>query len=694
MLNIVIPKDNKKITVDYTAKEANLLYTYYIDNFYKFSSYPSTYIFRFVLLDEIKLNKEGKWEDFLQDDDKFNPFLKKFNDNIENLGIDIVKNGMYSPIIITEYENEFYLVEGRHKLKSLKEAKKNNKIPQNYKAFCLQVPYNFYEIINLNLDVNNEINYHIIEEFYMPTVLINEYSSRFKKFKEINSTISIIKITNVFELFFAQSLYFSFLNSILYNFNIAPVFKREQEIIKNFSYFYLYELENIIIDFQNFHINKLIDNIKLLLYIENKTIIKNIIILFDKNSNKQNIVSFLNLIKKNFSQIKIIIITNDIDIITNTDLISILSHKDLIFLNSSKYKNIKDWSNFLYLNWFKTKHIKNKLYIQYVNKNTELKLNIIYKNNNYKTLSDLFLSIYISYFQFNKYYLNCNSPQKNIFIDTLLNVNLCNFKNSFYLGNLYTNNILKLFELSNNNLKMFYKENYFNNNDKCKNCKIYNKILSDKNNNKLEIQYDYEQIVNNLLQILINYIPFKNIKTNKMVVYSEIGSPWKYKDYNPYLNNLNDIDLLQDIQKKGTYFPIMGSYSLNNQELKCRVKEGRHRVQSFLNHNITYSFPSLIVPEVWFSKPYSTNLESNLQQNYIAPNNYTFLYPKKYLIANLKSKIKLIDYNKKYYQITTNNICIIFELFLNLTGFLSNYLYYFPNILPLNFNDYNIFKEN
>ena len=220
MININIPKDNIIFQVNYSKKEVIKIYHYYILNLFKMYKYSEN--FKPILLKPLEIigNNNINWNRYCDKKlDTYNPFLDKFQNNKTNLGLDIYQRGMYSPLIVEQKNNKYYLVEGRHKLFSLQECVKNNLIDDNYKIICTLVPSSINNMINKNETVEkilkNKKNY-----LFLPSLLC-EYKN-FKVFKIINKNINLIEIDEDVEFFFVNALFFNFLVPLLFHYNIKP----------------------------------------------------------------------------------------------------------------------------------------------------------------------------------------------------------------------------------------------------------------------------------------------------------------------------------------------------------------------------------------------------------------------------------------------------------------------------------------
>ena len=126
---------------------------------------------------------DARWDSFFTD-----PFLKEMGEDKLKLGRDIIKNGTYYPLFIcTSEEDNFnmHVVEGNHRIMSLKLLQMIGEIPDDFKVLCIHIPGNNFDYKNkllLNLSSKTIGTRHIFETEYGSSVVNDEYI--LKKSKE------------------------------------------------------------------------------------------------------------------------------------------------------------------------------------------------------------------------------------------------------------------------------------------------------------------------------------------------------------------------------------------------------------------------------------------------------------------------------------------------------------------------------
>ena len=103
---------------------------------------------KFIYITE-KKKKEEQWAMRNQANQFKDAYLVESRNNKEKLGLDVLKNGTYWPLVISarRYQRLFYVYEGSHRMLSIRSLYKNNLWPEDKKMLCLNIiTRDFYEL--------------------------------------------------------------------------------------------------------------------------------------------------------------------------------------------------------------------------------------------------------------------------------------------------------------------------------------------------------------------------------------------------------------------------------------------------------------------------------------------------------------------------------------------------------------------
>lgn len=138
---------------DYTTEEISSIYSeHYINHNIRNAIKSGYYEAMFFPISQIHVNlgvTADSWKGFFND-----PFLSTCADDKLKLANLIIRDGTYFPIIISKanpVDKNYYVVEGSHRIISLKLAEKNGLIDPNHKVLVIRMPYNrecFYTMKN------------------------------------------------------------------------------------------------------------------------------------------------------------------------------------------------------------------------------------------------------------------------------------------------------------------------------------------------------------------------------------------------------------------------------------------------------------------------------------------------------------------------------------------------------------------
>lgn len=127
--------NNRNVNRKYTKEEIlNIYYEDYIN--FNLHNIIKNNILKVDFIEIDKLNirftiTQKKWEHFETD-----LFLKEFSKDKFLLGEDIIKNGTYYPFMVTVNNGKYYVMEGNHRIMSLKLLRNSNLI-DNKKFLCI-----------------------------------------------------------------------------------------------------------------------------------------------------------------------------------------------------------------------------------------------------------------------------------------------------------------------------------------------------------------------------------------------------------------------------------------------------------------------------------------------------------------------------------------------------------------------------
>lgn len=115
------------------------------------------------------------WRYFIKD-----PFLRDSHDDKLKLGRSVVEIGTWWPFVVApmhEGESDLYVFEGNHRIISLKLLAMIGEISEDFKVFCLRVPYNFhnYKVLCNDIVLQNPVKYrYILEDVYGCDLLVDK----------------------------------------------------------------------------------------------------------------------------------------------------------------------------------------------------------------------------------------------------------------------------------------------------------------------------------------------------------------------------------------------------------------------------------------------------------------------------------------------------------------------------------------
>ena len=154
------------------------------------------------------------------------PFLEETSDSHIHLGLDIIKNGTYWPIILDQSNSGLYVLEGSHRVVSLKMCQKLGYIDDDFKLFTLYMPYN-KDVFDRGLFDFEEINpvemRFVLEVRYNNEIVVNkdmyiEVCNDVIKNngKIVNSYTGQIKFSKRGDIVFGRDIYPMFLRDLIY----------------------------------------------------------------------------------------------------------------------------------------------------------------------------------------------------------------------------------------------------------------------------------------------------------------------------------------------------------------------------------------------------------------------------------------------------------------------------------------------
>lgn len=196
----------------------------------------------FLSLDDINIREEelkvaSEW--YLESED---PFLKDTFDNRVNLGLDIINRGTYWPIIATyDSNNSIYVLEGIHRIVSLKMCQKLKYIDGNFKVFTICIPYDKQQIDSgqfFNIKVSPVKMRFILEVVYDNKLIVDTSLYDRVVFDVENQTGGGILneytgewiLDDRMQIFFHMDMYPMFLRDLIHKYNTIkpnPIFNNQ-----------------------------------------------------------------------------------------------------------------------------------------------------------------------------------------------------------------------------------------------------------------------------------------------------------------------------------------------------------------------------------------------------------------------------------------------------------------------------------
>lgn len=153
------------------------------------------------------------------------PFIKEYLDKKINLGLDIIKNGTYWPIVVTEKFNKLYVQEGNHRVISLKLCSYNGYIDENFEILCIRIPYDWenfkiYERIknpfNIRFELENRYGSEYLNNEYIYNAICQDIIN--KGGRIIDNYTGQITVYNKIDIAFCIMAYSLFLRDLIYNY--------------------------------------------------------------------------------------------------------------------------------------------------------------------------------------------------------------------------------------------------------------------------------------------------------------------------------------------------------------------------------------------------------------------------------------------------------------------------------------------
>lgn len=182
----------------YTEQE--IRYNYYHNYKHNLLNVIKLFDYDFIPIKDILLTSDITecWSEWSVD-----LFLQDVNQDKIKLAKSIIQNGTYWPLQVLQFNNQYYIYEGRHRISSLKLALNECLIDETFEMFSIIVPskiFYIFEIDYLNYDIEP------VELYY------NE------DFTELKT------ITKIRDAFFSIQQYPRFLRNWLYKYpNIKPL---------------------------------------------------------------------------------------------------------------------------------------------------------------------------------------------------------------------------------------------------------------------------------------------------------------------------------------------------------------------------------------------------------------------------------------------------------------------------------------
>ena len=125
---------------------------------------------KFIPISELNIRPtitQKTWRHFVND-----PFLRDAHSDKLSLAKSIIKDGTWWPFVVAPMDDEsddLYVFEGNHRIVSLKLLAMNGEISEDFKVFCLILPFNFkeYKKVCKYIPLPYSVKYrYIIEDMY------------------------------------------------------------------------------------------------------------------------------------------------------------------------------------------------------------------------------------------------------------------------------------------------------------------------------------------------------------------------------------------------------------------------------------------------------------------------------------------------------------------------------------------------
>jgi len=168
----------QKYKRDYTNVEINEMYEedYINFNLKNIMISDNDIEFSFEYLKDLNIRTKmvnKRWKSFHND-----PYLTESSQDKTMLGKSIAKIGTYYPILVEpqKSENGLYALEGSHRITSLKLLQMEGGIPEDFKIFCIHMPYSYQDIETPKMFtvLKNPILIRRIIEVYYGSEILND----------------------------------------------------------------------------------------------------------------------------------------------------------------------------------------------------------------------------------------------------------------------------------------------------------------------------------------------------------------------------------------------------------------------------------------------------------------------------------------------------------------------------------------
>ena len=197
------------------------LYTHFIANIEELNKY---FVMKKIRCGNLYLdNIEGKtcsWDH----QSLSNDYIKSALEDKTKIAKDVLKNGMYFPVVVyySEKRQQYIVLEGRHRVLSFLECDKN------YEILCLIIPKEFAFRKNTDVHKSSLALSQPIKLFYPPNYINKQsfYSHIDKDFTTLENEWKILETQDAWDLYDYFRRISSILSKQLYNFpNIKPYYK-------------------------------------------------------------------------------------------------------------------------------------------------------------------------------------------------------------------------------------------------------------------------------------------------------------------------------------------------------------------------------------------------------------------------------------------------------------------------------------